>query len=156
MQKTILTILLFSSALLGLTGCGGDGDDNNSMSTDARPTNWVPVTTDVDLRSTMTIDVGISLSNLYLNYQSSSTDLVAAFINGTCRAVASPQTNEETGENIFYLTVKRLTNDESDAPVTLKFYSTQHRHIFTSTGLTYQPDAIIGTFDDPNKPVWTK
>jgi len=155
--KHVALILLTAGCVL-LAACSSGSDDDSttvSLTTDQRPTNWVAVNTDVDLRTTMTIDASVDLSNMYLKYEAKPNDIMAAFVEGTCRAVATPQT-DDSGNTIYFLTVKRLTTDPSDAKVTLKFYSAQHSHIFTASPITYQPDGILGTYDEPYKPTWNK
>lgn len=157
--------ILLLMALAGLF-CACSDDDNDSkngnaasaLTRDKRPTDWVPVSEDIDTRSSMCVDVAIDLSHLELTYKTDEQDMVAAFVNGTCRAVASANYENvempDSTDCVFMLTVKKLTTDDASAPVELKFYSAKLNHIFTAPKFEYVNEGIKGIITDPFKPVW--
>ncbi len=136
---------------------GGGGNGGNDLEEQACPSDWEPVKEGVDLQSTMIADVAVNLSSLGLNYQVDEQDMMAAFVNGTCRAVSSPFVDEDVASVMFALTIQKLETDESGALVTLKFYSAKLRHIFTiSSPFAYVAEGSYGTVQNPQKPEWKK
>lgn len=160
MKKTFhLPLLLCAVVSCLLCACSKDEEHGGGggLEIDARPTNWVAISTGIDPQSTMTADVAVDLSTIGLTYESDKEDLMAAFVNGTCRAVAAPM--EESGEptGVFALTIKKLENDPSGTSVTLKLYSAKLRHVFTiSSTFNYVAEGRYGTVSNPIKPVWQR
>lgn len=157
MKKRFLIPFLLVALCCALSACNSDDDNGGGFEQQLRPTDWKPVSENIDLQSTMTADVAVDLSQLGAKYQSDEQDLMAAFIDGTCRATASPIVDEEDGSVMFALTIKKLTTDQSGAPITLKFYSAKLKHIFTiSSPFPYVAEGSYGTVSDPQKPQWKK
>lgn len=152
-----------------LTSCGSDDpvtpsggtEEKTELEEQARPTDWVVVSEGIDLQSTMIADVEVDLSALDLTYVSDSQDMMAAYIDGTCRAVATCVTGNADADGnepvVFPLTIKKLETDKADAQITLKLYSARLKHVFTaSQTFSYVADGMQGTMEEPYKPQWTK
>ena len=121
-----------------------------------RPTDWIVVTEGVDLQSTMIADVAINRTPMGLEYESDKQDLMAAFVDGSCRAVAAPWTDEATGKVVFPLTIKKLWGEDTGKDVWLKFYSAKLRHIFTcEKPLKYEDESSYGSLENPYQPTWS-
>lgn len=162
MKKSFRVIpLLMTVLVLGtLSGCKEENViEGPGLETQERPTDWVVVTEGVDLQSTMIADVVVDLTSLGYTYESASGDLMAAFIDGTCRAVASPM-HEVTADGdpivLFPLTIQRLESDRTDSNVALKFYSARLQHVFSTMSFAYVAEGVMGTFDEPYKPEWVR
>lgn len=163
-RKLIINLILCFALTSVFCACSKDDDDNNGKGSDIeleeqmRPTDWVAVSQGIDLQSTMIADVAVELTSLGLAYECNEQDLMTAFIDGTCRAVAAPLMDEEGKPmNLFALTVKKLEADTPNAPVTLKFYSAKLRHVFTiSAPFPYVAEGMQGSVQNPYKPTWTK
>lgn len=169
MRKQLFYPLLFCAVLCGLfCACSKDDDKEDvnggggsvsktDLEVQAAPTDWIPIGDNIDLQSTMTADVAIDLSNLGLTYEYDKDDLMAAFINGTCRAVASPFVDEADSTVMFALTIKKLEDESTGGDVTLRFYSAKLRHIFTMANtFPYGAESRYGSVQNPVKPIWTK
>ena len=169
MKRVFYLALVMGLAFLCGSCCKDDpqpetpADDSGSqterveLEPQARPTDWVVVSEGIDPQSTMTADVAINLSHLGHTYESDPQDLMAAFVDGSCRAVAAPWTDEAQARAVFALTIKRLMDEDSQKPVVLKFYSERLHHIFTSaTTFAYEGEGRMGTLQQPYEPVWNK
>ena len=163
-RKLIINLILCFALTSVFCACSKDDDDSKGKGSDIeleeqmRPTDWVTVSQDIDLQSTMIADVAVDITSMGLAYECNEQDLMAAFIDGTCRAVAAPVMDDEGKPmNLFALTIKKLENDNSGAPVTLKFYSSKLRHVFTiSAPFPYVAEGMQGSVQNPYKPTWTK
>ena len=153
LQALLLTIV----AAIAITACGGSSDDDNDPTPqptptptpviEERPTTWVAPTSDVYLPSSMTMTIQPADS-----FKVSSQDLIAAFINGTCRAVASPQKS-----NLFYLTIRLLNSDDQTTtlPVSLRYYSASRQRIYYSAdAINFVGDADYGSPTQPYIPLF--
>ncbi len=162
-RKLIFNLILCLGLSSVFCACSKDDDVSNGtgsgteLEEQARPTDWVAVSQGVDLQSTMIADVTVDLTSLGLTYEGNEQDLMAAFIDGTCRSVSSPVMDEGKPMNLFALTIKKLEKDAPNAPITLKFYSAKLRHTFTiASPFPYMAEGSYGSVQTPEKPVWTR
>ena len=96
----------------------------------------------------MTAVVKVDLATQYFAFASdfvlTDKDVLAAFIDETCTAVASPQ------DGLFFL---YITGKEG--AVTLRYYSAHYKNIFeTKTPFQFKNDDILGTADKPFVPAF--
>lgn len=114
--------------IVAATSCSSDDDNNPS---DSRP-EWTVVTPD-EASVNMVVYVQIPATETI-----SDDDIVAAFINGECRAIGVPTTDRS-----FVLTIKGVADEHS--PITLRYYNVKRRHIFTDAAhLRFMADDVIG------------
>lgn len=115
----------------------------------SRPTWAVPDS--IDMESSMTI-TGILPSDLYSS--ADTTDIVAAFWDNQCCGITHIQFVAGTPYFFLYLTRPFAATDTTH-PITLRYYSTQTRHIYvTADAFTFVIDAILGTMDEPFVPAF--
>lgn len=118
-----------------------------------RPTDWVLDLARINpTESSMTITLDLK-DDFTVNADLQSGDIVASFINGTCRGVVAA--DQATG--LFLLSVHSFLDDDPDAPrkVTLKYYSASERKIYTSsTELLFVPATMLGTPATPHTIEW--
>ncbi|MBQ3634927.1 MAG: hypothetical protein II951_04845 [Bacteroidales bacterium] len=77
-----------------------------------------------------TMAIQLDLSGGVLMEYASENDLIAAFINGECRGVASPRLYNDFD---FYFPIVIGGNVGDSNPVTLKYYSSELKRVFTAS-----------------------
>ncbi|MCR5713002.1 MAG: hypothetical protein K6G46_11235 [Prevotella sp.] len=79
-----------------------------------------------------------------LTYFASNDDLMAVFINGTCRSVSNPNILADKGEVVFLMNIEGDEN-EVGQKMQLQYYSAQLKHLFTNNNLpTFEPNNLWG------------
>lgn len=134
----------------------------DSLTVDAKPTDWiVSVATDPTISMSITTmlsgDSVVGDYNTVWHFMPDENDLIASFVNGQCRGCTYPKL--ERGSYRAYITVQGADGDDPYAtpPVTIQYYSTHYKHIFTvSDNINFKNGAILGTVDNPQKLVWKK
>lgn len=168
-SKTALLLLLLPLSLI-TAGCGGDGGDipepePDTLSHDARPTDWVRVGENIDPFVSLSLTIARPDLSRYEAPADSGTwdeDLMATFVGGTCRGVSAPFQNSTTtaGGIIFMPAVAALTTDDADAvkTVTIRYYCARLRHIFTAISPYPLKNDIeaYGTRTSPLELTWNK
>lgn len=131
-MKNILVSIAAVIVALVATSCSKD--DYSAPSWNEERPEWVeniPAEASVN----MTVWVQIPTSETV-----SCDDILAAFIDGECRAIA--RHNEEVTHE-YQLTIKGVAGETS--PITLKYYNAARRHTFTDSGsLSFVVDGIVG------------
>lgn len=157
-MKKILLIFSLVFGLGAVMGCGDDGTTDipeepviepdpghgpdydalrDSVGTATRPTDWTPVNaalldpTAVDriVVTSAEVPVPVDLRD----------DLMAAFVGGECRDVASPVV-EANGKVAFTLTVMPRTEGESATPrIELRYYAKSRSRIYVATPFAFDP-----------------
>lgn len=75
-------------------------------------------------------------------------DMMAAFIGNVCCGVGIA--TYPKGGYRFMLNIFEPMDDALNGPITLVYYCAEERHLhYWHNELRYQPEAIIGTLDDP-------
>jgi len=153
MKSISIKILALCSLAFALTmsGCKKDKENESEtlMSNIAKP-NWT-APAKYDYNSSMTAIVRISFDEQYpelaVDYQLNENDLLAAFIDGTCVGVATP----DTEKGLFFLYITGLDSDSG--MVTLKYYSTHYKNLFAAKfAFEFQNNAMLGTVAEPYVP----
>ena len=73
--------------------------------------------------------------------------MVAAFINDECVGYTKPVINENTGQNIFLLTV---FGNSADDVVTFKMYDAENSRLFDAeNSVQFIPSGVIESISDP-------
>ena len=102
------------------------------------------------------------IGQFYLNdkIDQNSNTKVAAFINGECRGVASPRLLTSRGAYFVNMTIYGTEESVVPEPIVFKIYSGEegvvYNNVTTIIGslirqLNFQPNALIGTYDEPVK-----
>ena len=77
-----------------------------------------------------------------------TTDEMAVFIGDQCRGTA------ELVEGKFFINIKGAPDEVS--PITFYYYSAGNKYKYKyESDITFQPNRVIGTYDDPFVPVFT-
>ena len=151
-MKKYLFLVVVVVLIQGFVSCSKD-DGNNDLSVDPKPT-WTVVTEGVVPQGMyITMDAeGLPLVDgkvIAVN----SGDILGAFIGGECRGLAKP-IDEIDGKTHFYLKVRATESDEKDAPVSLRYYSTEKQHVFYSEQFSFVADGEAGSLEEGFKPNW--
>ena len=151
-----LIYLSLALMMLSMTACSSDDDDNTTTNDitangptgtpHSRPTDWTQMQADdYDFGlSSMMITVGTD--GIPAGVELNDGDLMAAFVNGECRAAASPQA-DSNGQTWFFLNIPSLMsdNDSKSLPVELRYYSTSRGAIYTAKSFEYIADGWKGS-----------
>lgn len=124
----------------------GGGSKPATLSVDARPTDWVRVGSDHDYVPGVSLSLVIA-APILSQYVSPSMpadsegDLMAVFVNGTCRGVSGLFTADE----VFMPSVVSLEgvdNPDESKPVTIRYYSARLHHVFTARQKYYLRNGV--------------
>ena len=164
-MRTKILFITAISLLITLAGCKKDEKkDPVSLSektetivgSTGKPTWSVP--DKYDMTVSMTAVVAIDLSCVYTDdqltaarYALTENDLVAAFSGEICLGVASPQ-RLETGY-YFFMYICPPADGET---ITIRYYSSRLKHIYTAEKVQYVNDGQLGTAGSPYMPVFDK
>lgn len=142
MKKNILFAFLFGA--LALTGCGSDDDDitttaptprpegyNNlrdSVGTATRPVDWqeTPIS---DLDITAPDRIVITAKEVPVDIDPDN-DLMAAFVNGECRAVTSAVQEENEQVHFTLVVMPKVEESASDIDIELRYFSAKNKRIY--------------------------
>lgn len=129
-------------------------DPNKGTKVDESPAWELPKDFEWDPRSSMTLTTIIQ----GLSAGVEQGDKIAAFINGECRGVVTPEFMDDKLDPYFFLLVSLSTDDTeemSDLTITLKYYSGMAKKVYTATEtIPYKADAIMGSYEEPFAPQW--
>ncbi len=149
MKKKI--IILASCALLLLAaGCKDKNAPESFNGNVARPT-WT-TSGSHDMTSSMTAVVKVDLATQYpdiaKDFVLNDNDLIAAFSDETCLAVAAPD------EGLFYLYIGAPLNGNPSS-ITLRYYSAYYKNLFEAKdAFPYVSDSRQGNADTPFIPTF--
>lgn len=149
---------LFIVAILGMVltaSCSKDDDDNGSdkpnvtqIGNAERPTDWVLIDDFLENTAMQIILAGESLPE-----GAGENDLIAAFTDNECVGVATPL--QYNGDYVFLLqVVKAVANEDKTVAVTLRYYSSARKTIYTSEPINYIDMGILGSVKNPYQPMW--
>lgn len=147
-MKKIFMLLAIGATLL-VAGCHHDDDDNpvvpptpkpdyenlrDSVGTATRPTDWISTSealldkTEID-RVVVTSDeipVPVDIQN----------DVMAAFVNGECRAVSTPVVTN--GKAVFDMNVMhKMEGETADIAVELRYFSQHNKRIYIAAPFAF-------------------
>ena len=164
MKKSILSISILLAGLF-LGACSSDDEKENTSYTvkgsDAVPSwqmdwsynqqrpDWqTPQASDYENWAVLMVKIEDTLQP-YI----SGDDMMAVFVDGEMRSLASPAVNlsseETTYSSYFLLKVYGNETQEKLLDIKLCYYNSRLRHIFTrTTQINYQPDEIYGVDED--------
>lgn len=85
------------------------------------------------------------------------SDMLSAWVAGTCRAVVAPHFGSE-GYNRFQLKISLPTSmiTQSGNYVELCYYSAKHHLVFTSKPILFTEDTHLGEYQQGYHPEWKK
>lgn len=127
-MKHLLYLLLTALLVVAVTSCSSDDDKNFK---DTRP-EWTVVIPE-EASVNMVVYVQVPTTETI-----SDNDIMAAFVNGQCRAIGVPTTNRS-----FVITIKGTADEHS--PITLRYYNAKRSRTFTDAGHMYfVADDVIG------------
>lgn len=160
MKRTIIAISLVLA--LVLAGCGKD--ETPATTNTVVPQRDIPtgninypgweVGEGYDYSSSMTAVVAIDLTCTYpdltpADWQINSGDMLGAFAGNECVGVTDPT------DDLFFLYIS--SPSETNAKITLHYYSAQLQNIFQAdTVLYFENGARIGSVADPLTPVFSE
>lgn len=154
--------ILFITTLLGLfalAACGGSDDEltsgengeqkppftleenlRDSVGSATRPTSWIPI--DMALLDPTTSDRIVVTSAEIPVPLDMEEDLMAAFVNGECRDVASPvlEANEKVAFSLVVL--PRIDEDLTSLPIELRYYSKHNNRIYIAESFPFDPASV--------------
>ena len=148
-KKYLYVFVLCTLSLCTLVGCKKD-EPETFISDKARPT-WT-ASESHDMTSSMTAVVKVDLATQYpdiaKDFVLNDNDLLAAFSDETCLAVAAPD------EGLFYLYIGAPLNGNPSS-ITLRYYSAYYKNLFEATDVfLYVSDSNQGSVDAPFLPAF--
>ena len=154
--KFILLLLL-----LPLAACGSDHDEVEPAP-DPTPGTEEPSTTlshdDVPSWSVIESTLYDNSMSLVINAKDlpatpATGDKIAAFVGESCRGLQTTYTTIGS-EQYYLLSVKGSQDDTSVVQVTLRFYSADRQHIYSSSPFNFSDNAMMGQVGSGYQPTW--
>lgn len=150
----LLTLVAVMMSLF-VTSCKNkDNDDINPLVGDVSKPAWTDPE-NYDYSSSMTAIVKVDMSGTYsaaqlkaVGYQMTNDDMLAAFCGNTCLGVGVWKDDYKA----FWLYIAAPENGDQ---VTLKYYSSVFKHIYTAESFPYQNGEQKGSPSQPYTPSWT-
>lgn len=144
----------------GDNGTSSEDKKTTELSIDARPTDWVRTGNENDYTPGVSVSFVIAKPDLSIYAtpsmaEDSKGDLMALFVNGTCRGTSLLFPTD----NVFMPTavsLEGIDNPDENKLITIRYYSARLHHIFTSKTKYYlkNKSESFGTRTTPVKLEW--
>lgn len=150
MRKIFLFGILFSA--MALTGCNDDvvepspkpdpGYDNlrDSIGNATRPTDWIA--TELGMLDQTLIDRIVVTEDEIPVPVDVEEDLMAAFVNGECRAQAMPQIVANNKKAFMMNVMQKMEGESSNLDIELRYYSNHNKRIYIAAPFAFEPGSM--------------
>ncbi len=83
-----------------------------------------------------------------INIYATDGDKVAAFINEECRGVGTLVKSENSGSNVYYITIR--ASDTENGLIVFRYYNARLSYLYQATqSIPFEIDGTFGTYDSP-------